>query len=134
MKIFVMLSVLILLCCSGRIAEKQKSPSDVNPVRQEASLRWNASELIGYTYTLVDDKGEAVFRFTEHGTILHTAGPKGGPYTGPLLYWAIDDKGILNMGGSPGFTSVSWIKLEVTGDNVVVYSEGRRQIYIRSQK
>ena len=129
-----MLSLLFLLCCSGRIAKNQRAVDSDATVQQEAAFRWKASELIGYTYTLVDDKGEAVFGFSEHGTARLTGGPKGGPYTAPILYWSIDDKGILNLGGSPGYTSFSWIKLEDTGDKVVVYSEGRRKIYIRSKK
>jgi hypothetical protein len=75
---------------------------------------------MGYTCKLADDKKEAVFRFSEHGTVAHTADPKGAPYKGPSLYWAIDYKGILNIGGSRGFTSFSRLKLEESGDKIVV--------------
>jgi hypothetical protein len=133
MKVFALLVMLFLMSCSGSVSVNQSSPSDNPSPHKEASLRWKASELIGYTYTLVDDKAESQLRFTDHGTILYSGGPKGGPYTAPILYWAIDDKGILNMGGARGFTSFSWIKLEDTGDRVIVESSGRRRIYVRSK-
>jgi hypothetical protein len=132
MKSFVLLVLLCLISCLS-IQEDRASGAPVSLPQKGTFLPWKASELIGYTYTLVSDKAESILSFSEHGIATYTGGPKGGPYASPLLYWAIDDNGKLKMGGSPGFTSFSWTKIEETGDKVVVESNGQRATYLKSR-
>jgi hypothetical protein len=134
MKIFLMaLSQLIFfLVCIGTVPETLVPTKDNHFLQQGSYLRWTASDLVGYTYKLIDD-GVEEYRFSENGTVALTTGPRGGPYAGPLLYWVIDTKGLLNIGRHPGVKDFSWVKLEETENRILVYSKNQKKTFIRSK-
>lgn len=101
------------------IAPKPPLPTDIKG--------WSPDWLIGTSFDLISETNDFQMRFGESGLVAVTAGPKGGPWTAPLLPWRIEN-GKLFIGystqPSDGLEFVS-----ITGRKLRARSEGKEVIY-----
>jgi hypothetical protein len=140
LRIFNLIFFLLMVCPLGWAAENQKLIEDQPKAYQDASLRWNRSELIGYTYRWVKNKNSISYTFSEQDVMVAITSydPKSDSFVCPLvgpLHWFIDDKGILNVDGAPVFKwTASWLKVEEHDDKIVVINRnGEKETYIRQK-
>ncbi|KAB0325066.1 hypothetical protein ACWYXK_11895 [Janthinobacterium lividum] len=52
---------------------------------------WTQLALVGKTLTLIDPELQQIFSFDKDAIVRATFGRKGGPVSGPILYWRITD-------------------------------------------
>lgn len=118
------LGLLVLLCAGMSNAAAPVSPPPPLPANIQG---WSSSWLVGTTLELVSDTDILILRFGEAGWVAMTGGKKGGPVTGPLLPWRIEN-GKLFVGFSvqpkDGIEFVS-----LSGNRLVTRSEGKKIIY-----
>ncbi len=74
------------------------------------------------------------YLFHSDGKVSATFGKKGGPVAPPLLYWHIDDKGILHFANRPGKSDYSMVKLEFEESKVTVRVKKLVSVYKRSKR
>lgn len=53
---------------------------------------WTQLALVGKTLTLIDPDLQQIFSFNKDAIVRAAFGRKGGPVSGPILYWRITDK------------------------------------------
>lgn len=115
---------LLLLLASGM----SHSVTPVPPQPLPANIQgWSPNWLVGTTLDLVSETRVFTMRFGEGGWVAVTTGKKGGPLTGPLLPWRIENgKLLIGYSAQPkdGLEFVS-----ITGNKLITRSEGRNEIY-----
>jgi len=101
------------------IAPKLPLPTDIKG--------WSPDWLIGTSLDMISETNDFQMHFGEGGWVAVTAGPKGGPWTAPVLPWRIEN-GKLFIGystqPSDGLEFVS-----ITGNRLRARSEGKEVIY-----
>lgn len=99
---------------------------------EPAGKPWDRAELIGYTYETNDGGVTSSYTFRADDTVDSTF-RKGDAVASPLMFWSLDDKGVLRLGPTRASQDIRWAKVEVKGDIVIVANDRGRQEYRKSK-
>lgn len=94
--------------------------------------RWERAELVNYTYSTREGEVSSSFTFRADDSVDATY-RKGDAVAGPLMFWLLDDKGVLYLGPTRNSRDLRWTKIEAKGDTVIVATPRGRQEFKKSK-
>ncbi len=84
--------------CKRTIAEKLLfGRGYIDWERFQASVKWQASDIVGYRLELIDKQIYQSFAFTAEGDVIGGVGMVKGLRGAPVWRWRIDNEGVLNI-------------------------------------
>lgn len=93
---------------------------------------WQRAELVDHTYATQDGDVSSSFTFRADDSVDATY-RKGDAVAGPLMFWSLDDKGVLYLGPTRNSRDMRWLKIEARGDTVVVATHRGPQEFRKSK-
>jgi len=94
--------------------------------------RWDRAELVDYTYSTREGEVSSSFTFRADDSVDATY-RKGDAVAGPLMFWTLDDQGVLYLGPTRNSRDMPWTKIEVRGDTVIIATRRGRQEFTKSK-